>query len=71
MKKYKGYYTFTKVTLLKAIDFILNNGFVVFGDFMLRQERGIIMQGRQTRGGSAKNSKPSFNSILILNEGSL
>ena len=44
-KKYKGYYTFTKVTLLKAIDFILNNGFVVFGDFILRQERGIIMGG--------------------------
>ena len=40
-----GYHTFDKKTLCKAINFILDNGYVVFGDFILRQDRGIIMGG--------------------------
>ena len=48
-KEYKSYYCFTKVKLLKAISFILDNTYVVFADFVLRQDFGIPIGGNSLR----------------------
>ena len=44
-KKYNGFYTFDKNTLIEAVNFILDNAFVIFGDFILKQNWGIPMGG--------------------------
>ena len=40
-KKYNGFYTFDKNTLIEAVNFILDNAFVIFGDFILKQNWGV------------------------------
>ena len=47
-KEYRSYYCFTKVKLLKAISFILDNTYVVFADFVLRQDFGIPIGGNSS-----------------------
>ena len=44
-KKYNGYTCFDKALFKKAISFILNNTFVAFAGFVLKQTRGIPMGG--------------------------
>ena len=44
-KKYNGYICFDKALIKKAISFILNNTFVAFAGFILKQTRGIPMGG--------------------------
>ena len=44
-KKYNGYFTFDKNTLKDAVTFIINNTFIKFGEFLLRQVKGIPMGG--------------------------
>ena len=44
-KKYSGFFTFDKTMLKEAVFFILDNAYVVFGDFVLLQLWGIPMGG--------------------------
>lgn len=44
-KKYNGYTCFDQALFKKAISFILNNTFVAFAGFVLKQTRGIPMGG--------------------------
>ncbi len=44
-KKYKGYFCLDAPTLKEAITFIINNTFISFGHFILKQVKGIPMGG--------------------------
>ena len=44
-KKYNGFYCFDKELFKKAISFILNNTYVCFAGFILKQSKGIPMGG--------------------------
>ena len=44
-KKYNGFYCFDKELFKKAIHFILNNTYVCFAGFILKQSKGIPMGG--------------------------
>ena len=47
-QKYRNYHTFNKSTFLQAIEYILDNSFVVFGNYVLRQKWGIPMGGNSS-----------------------
>ena len=45
IKKYNGFTCFDKISFKQAISFILNNTYVAFGGYILRQTRGVPMGG--------------------------
>ena len=47
-KKYGNHHTFDKNTFLQAIEYILDNSFVVFGENVFRQKWGIPMGGNSS-----------------------
>ena len=54
-KTFNGFYTFSKDSLLLAVNYILDNTYVVFGNFLLKQDCGIPMGGNSS-GEIAKSS---------------
>ena len=46
--KYRNFHTFNKETFFEAIKYILDNSFVVFGNFVLKQNWGIPMGGNSS-----------------------
>ena len=44
-KRYNDHYIFDKILLLEATNFILDNAYVTFGNFVLKQNWGITMGG--------------------------
>ena len=44
-KKYKGYFCFDAHAMKEAINFIINNTYISFGQFILKQVKGIPMGG--------------------------
>lgn len=44
-KKYKGYYTFDSKSLKDAVKFIIYNTYIKFGEYILKQTKGIPMGG--------------------------
>ena len=47
-KTFNGFYTFSKDSLLLAVNYILDNTYVDFGDFILKQDCGIPMGGNSS-----------------------
>ena len=45
---YSSYDTFKKETLLEAVYYILDNAYVEFGEYILKQDRGIPMGGNSS-----------------------
>ena len=66
-KEYNGYHCFTAEQLQKAIHFLLNNTYVYFGGFILRQNRGIPMGGNSSsQFADLSLSKSEFNYMISL-----